>query len=102
MFHDVLSSAELPEGARRVVEAGGKTFALVRVNGAVFAVDNTCPHRGGELGCGDLQGFHLYCPLHAWSFDVRDGKAFFPQGAKVSCFEVREAGGRIALRYPHP
>lgn len=97
-FVELLPSASLKEGERTVVHAEGRALAVARVDGVVYAIDNVCPHRNGELGCGDLQGFHLYCPLHAWSFDVRDGKAFFPQGAKVECFEVKEEGGRIFAR----
>jgi nitrite reductase (NADH) small subunit len=94
---DVLASEELPEGARRVVEVGGRALAVVRVQGRAYAVDNACPHRDGELGRGELQGHHLYCPLHAWCFDVRDGRGFFPPGASVACFEVQERGGRIRV-----
>lgn len=101
-FVELLASADLKEGERTVVEKEGRALAVVRVGGVVYAIDNACPHRNGELGQGDLQGWHLYCPLHAWSFDVRDGKAFFPQGAKVECFEVKEAGGRIFARRRGP
>lgn len=94
---DVGASDEVLEGTPTVRELDGGAVALVRVGGTVFAVDNACPHRGGELGHGDLQGHHLYCPLHAWCFDVRTGAAFFPAGAKVRCFEVREAGGRVLV-----
>ncbi len=98
MFVPLLASSELKEGERTVVHAEGRDLALARVHGVVYAIDNVCPHRNGELGRGDLQGYHLYCPLHAWSFDLRDGKAFFPQGAKVECFEVKEEDGRIFAR----
>lgn len=94
-FVELMASAALPEGGRTVVKAEGRELAVVRVNGVAYAIDNLCPHRNGELGRGDLQGHHLYCPLHAWCFDVRDGTAFFPQGAKVECFEVKEEAGRI-------
>ena len=97
MFVDLLASSELVEGARLVVKAEGRELALVRVNGVAYAIDNICPHRNGELGRGDLQGHHLYCPLHAWCFDVRSGIAFFPQGASIACFAVREGDGRISL-----
>lgn len=96
-FVDVLASADLPEGARTVVDVAGRAVALVRVQGRAWAVDNACPHRDGELGRGDLQGHHLYCPLHAWCFDVRDGRAFFPAGAAIACFEVREEAGRLLV-----
>lgn len=97
-FVDVMASADLPEGARTCVTVEGRALAVARVNGVAYAIDNVCPHRNGELGRGDLQGYHLYCPLHAWSFDVRDGKAFFPQGARVECFEMKEEGGRVWAR----
>lgn len=101
-FVDLLASADLPEGARTVVRAEGRDLAVVRVGGIVYAIDNVCPHHHGELGRGDLQGHHLYCPLHAWCFDVRDGRAFFPQGARVECFEVKEEAGRIFARRRAP
>jgi nitrite reductase (NADH) small subunit len=97
-FVDLLASAELAEGTRAVVRAEGRDLAVVRVDGIVYAIDNVCPHHHGELGRGDLQGHHLYCPLHAWCFDVRDGKAFFPSGARVESFEVKEDAGRIFAR----
>ncbi|MCA2978657.1 MAG: Rieske 2Fe-2S domain-containing protein [Myxococcaceae bacterium] len=94
-FVDVCGALDVPEGGRRVVDVQGQAVALVRVQGRVYAVDNRCPHRDGELGQGDLDGFHLFCPLHAWVFDVRDGRGFFPRGAEVACFTVREADGRL-------
>jgi nitrite reductase (NADH) small subunit len=96
----VLDSAALPEGARAVVEAGAFKLAVVRVDGRVWAIDNVCPHRGGDLGLGDLQGHHLYCPQHAWCFDVRTGEGFFPQGIRVRRFEVEERDGGIWVEVP--
>jgi len=102
-FEDILASEALEEGKAVSVVAGGRPVAVVRVSGRVYAVDGTCPHRGGPLGEGDLEGHHLYCPLHAWSFDVRDGGAFFPRGARVACFEAVERNGRIFVkRSPRP
>ena len=47
---------EMPAGAGKVVFAGDKPIALFNVNGTFFAIDNTCAHRGGPLGEGDLDG----------------------------------------------
>ena len=102
MSVEVAASSALSEGARLIVEVDGQSIALVRVDGQVFAIDNACPHRDGELGRGDLQGHHLYCPLHAWCFDVRTGQAFFPRGASVRRYEVTEAQGRIAVGGSRP
>lgn len=94
----LLDSAALGEGEKAVVEVGGRRIALVRIGGAVHAIDDVCPHRGGSLGLGDLQGHHLYCPQHAWCFDVRTGEAFFPSGVRVECFEVVEREGGIYMK----
>ncbi len=91
----VLPSAALPEGGRAVVVIGGQSVAVARVGGVVYAIADTCPHRGGSLGAGDLNGHHLYCPQHAWCFDVRTGAAFFPQGARVATHRVEERAGQI-------
>ncbi len=91
----VLASHLLAEGARAVVVAEKREIAVVRVEGQVYAVGNACPHRGGPLGLGDLSGHHLYCPLHAWCFDVRSGEGFFPKGARIATHAVEERDGQI-------
>lgn len=91
----VLPSASLLEGGRAVVVALGHEIAVVRVEGRLYALGNTCPHRGGSLGQGDLSGHHLYCPLHAWCFDVRSGEGFFPKGPRIATHRVEERGGEI-------
>ena len=40
--------------------------------GKVFAVDGTCPHKGGPLADGMLVGEQVVCPLHAFRFDGDD------------------------------
>ncbi len=89
---------EVLEGSVKHVRYGGRAIAVTRVEGNVFAVDDACPHHGASLAQGDLEGYFLYCPLHAWSFDVRSGEAFFPKGAKVACFGVEEREDHVFLR----
>ena len=96
-FVAVAQSGELAEGQKRCVDVGGVKVALVRVEGRVHAIADTCPHRGASLSEGDLDGHTLYCPLHAWCFDVRSGWAFFPESAAVAAFPVREADGVISV-----
>ncbi len=96
-FITVASRAALPAGGRALVTFGDREVALFDVEGAVYAIDNCCPHRGGPLGEGDLQGLLLHCPLHAWSFDLRTGVSPTTPGAKVQTFEVRCAGDEIQL-----
>lgn len=91
----VLASAALAEGKCAEVIVEGAAVALARVEGVVYAVVGACPHRGGPLGQGDLSGHHLYCPLHAWSFDVRTGASFFPPNVTIATHAVEEREGQI-------
>lgn len=93
----VLRSDALAEGRCASVQVDGVEIALARVEGKAYAVVGTCPHRGGLLGEGDLSGHHLYCPLHAWSFDVRTGTGFFPAAARIATYRVEERDGQIWL-----
>ena len=62
----VAAVGEVPAGEGRVVEADGRALALFNVEGAYHCLDNVCPHRGGPLGEGDLEGRLVSCPWHAW------------------------------------
>ena len=52
----VAEKADLKPGECKVVEAAGKTLALFNVDGTFYVLDNTCLHRGGPLGDGELEG----------------------------------------------
>lgn len=96
-FVDVCDASELPPGARRTVTLGDVDVALLNVDGALYALDNNCPHRGGPLCQGDLEGLVLHCPLHAWPFDLRTGQCTLFTEAKVRIFDVRVVDGRIQI-----
>ncbi len=49
------------------------TILLANVNGAFYALDNKCPHMGGDLSGGELDGETITCPRHGAQFNVRTG-----------------------------
>ena len=87
--------SELPEGGRRVVDGGAIKVALFNVGGAYHALDNTCAHRGGPLGEGDLSGKVVTCPWHHWSFDVTTGRSTMSAELGVRSFPVEVRGEEI-------
>jgi nitrite reductase (NADH) small subunit len=84
----VANVSEVPPGMARVVEPAGRSVALVNIEGALFALDNRCPHRGGPLGEGTLRGSVLTCPWHGWQWDVKTGAHANNPAVKVACFPV--------------
>jgi nitrite reductase (NADH) small subunit len=99
-FLPVLPAADLPPGRGRCVTVGRRDVALFRVEGEFFAIDNACPHRGGPLSEGDLSGCVIYCPLHAWSFDLRTGVSPSNARARVGTYPVRVVDGTIEVEVP--
>jgi nitrite reductase (NADH) small subunit len=96
MATTTLREARLPlgeapaEGERRLVELGGHTIGVYRVEGAFFALADRCPHRAAPL-CSrgevvnavewvddDLRVTRVNslvrCPWHKWDFDIATGQ----------------------------
>jgi nitrite reductase/ring-hydroxylating ferredoxin subunit len=96
----VAAVAECPPGECRRVEAAGWPMAVVNVGGTFHAIDDTCPHMGGPLGDGYLDGTTLLCPWHAWRFDVTTGAALVNPSVRVRTYPVRVAGDRIEVEVP--
>lgn len=74
----VAMPAELAPGAAKRVRAGDRTIALFNVAGVVYAVDDRCPHEGGRLSSGTVEGGAVRCPVHGACFELGSGKALEP------------------------
>ena len=93
----VVTLDELRSGEVTEVAAGGRTVALANVEGEVFAVDSVCPHAGGPLGDGQLEGCVLICPWHGWSYDLRTGRSSVDEEVSVATFPVKVVDGVVYL-----
>src|ERR1700694_5950321 len=93
----VAAGGEVPAGGGRVFEVHGRAVAVFNVDNRFYAVDNECPHRGGPLGEGDLDGAIVMCPWHAWRWDVRTGANVNNPAVKIACFAVTVEDGAILV-----
>jgi len=62
----VIGVKDIAPGSGHVTEVNGQSIAIFNVDGTFFALDNTCAHRGGPLGEGELDGEVVTCPWHGW------------------------------------
>lgn len=67
---------------------GRYEVAVFNVGGELHAIENSCPHQGGPLADGWLEGSVVTCPWHGWCFDVRSGKMTLGEFARVPRFDV--------------
>lgn len=80
------------------VTVDGREVALINVEGEVFAVDGNCPHQGGPLARGELDGDVVTCPWHAWRWNVRTGRAVWPPvDWRVPRYQTRVDGEDILV-----
>ena len=99
-FVKMATLEELPPGTAREVEHDGRIYALFNVNGVVSAIDGICPHQGGPLADGFIEGTCVTCPWHGWQFDVQTGKT--PLGARIkqAVYDVKIEGSDILVQTP--
>jgi nitrite reductase/ring-hydroxylating ferredoxin subunit len=97
-FVPVLAVADLPPGRAIEVTVADRTVALFNVGGTFHALANACPHRGGPLGQGFLEGGEISCPWHNYTFDVTTGWNVVNAELKVARYEVRVEDGRVFVK----
>jgi len=91
--------AEFPAGSLKKVVFGGEDVLVANVGGKIYAITNTCTHRGGPLNEGELEGSTVICPWHGGQFDVTTGKVVGPPPMKDEIpFDVRIEGSDVLMK----
>jgi nitrite reductase (NADH) small subunit/3-phenylpropionate/trans-cinnamate dioxygenase ferredoxin subunit len=86
---------EVPPGTVRELQIEGKAIALANLGGRLYAINNTCLHRGGPLGQGPLEGKVVTCPWHGWQYDVTNGELVQNPAVGVDCYATEVRGQDI-------
>ena len=96
----IASVEEIPPGKAKEVASGGRVIALFNVDGEIHAMDGICPHAGGPLGAGPLDGQIVTCPWHGWRFDVTTGQHSLNSRLRQERFPVKVEGSNILVQLP--
>lgn len=89
---------EIPDQRGISVRVRGRVVALFRAGDEIFALDGSCPHRGAPLGAGTIENGAVFCPMHAWSFDLRTGACRDNPDKPVRSFPVRVVDGEVQIQ----
>ena len=80
------------------VKVGDTDIGIYDVDGALYAIENICPHAHSLLTEGFAEGCEIECPLHNAVFDVTNGKHLRGEPCRdVKTFPVRIVEGRIEV-----
>ena len=82
-------------GSRFVV--ADKEMAIFNVDGKICAIADTCPHAGGSLGMGKLDGTIVTCPVHGMKFDVTTGCFAGTSDFGVAAYPAKVVDGKIMV-----
>ena len=80
----------------------GHDVAVFRRGEEILAIGNDCPHQGGSLCDGWVEGEIVVCPLHGWEFDMRTGACMTVPGESVPRYIVTVEDRTIYLEEAEP
>ncbi|MEA2645830.1 MAG: hypothetical protein QOE92_913 [Chloroflexota bacterium] len=91
--------ADLEENTPKKVKVKGAAIFLLKQDGVVHALANTCTHMGGPLNEGQVEGDSIVCPWHQSTFRVADGCVLRgPAASPQPAFETRVRDGVVEIR----
>jgi nitrite reductase/ring-hydroxylating ferredoxin subunit len=99
-FVRVAAETDLPAGSTKEIEYQGRVVALFNVGGKIFAIDGICPHAGGPLSEGTIEGDVVTCPWHGWQFHLGNGQNVYNAKCVQQCYEVKVEGGEVFVSLP--
>lgn len=95
---DIGSLEDIPVQGARVIKTKLGCVAVFRTaEDEVFALSDSCPHKGGPLSEGIVHGRKVTCPLHNWVFSLETGAAQGADEGHVPNFPARVEAGRVLL-----
>lgn len=93
----VVGTADIPPGSGHIAEVNGQAIAIFNVDGTFYVIDNTCLHRGGPLGEGELEGDVVTCPWHGWQYNVKTGVSLTNPSVSVKTYQVKVEGADVKI-----
>lgn len=98
-FTPAMADADLPSEKPTRTEVEGVPVMMVRHQGEVYAMEDTCGHAGCPLSDGNLEDGAIVCACHGSTYRLMDGAVLHgPSPFAQPTFDVRVENGRISLR----
>jgi ferredoxin-nitrite reductase len=93
----IIRPDEIPESSAKMIRIKGDEMAVFKRDGEVYAIQNICPHEGGQLSKGWLEGDEVVCPLHGYKFHLKTGLCSTDPALKAKIFKLVANGDRLRV-----
>ena len=101
-YTPVMAEADLLENQLTRATFRDVPILIVRREGKIFALAETCSHLGGPLAEGTLIDNTVRCPWHGSRFSLEDGSVLDgPATHTQPCMDARVIDGQVEVRLRH-
>lgn len=91
----------LADGAMVRVVVRKKPLAFVRMNGALRAMEDRCPHQGNPISGGWVEEGQIVCPFHRFHFDPATGRCRHGLTSNLAVYPVQEEGENVRVGFEY-
>jgi nitrite reductase/ring-hydroxylating ferredoxin subunit len=95
--HIVGSVAAVRAGQATKAKIGSLKIAVFACGEDIVATNGQCPHAGGPLHDGEVDGTILTCPWHGWTYDLKTGACEEDPDLTLEIYPVRIDGDNILV-----
>jgi nitrite reductase/ring-hydroxylating ferredoxin subunit len=93
----VIDAKDVAEGSAKLVRTKGEEMAVFKCGGQLYGMQNICPHEGGQLFNGWIEGNEVVCPVHGYKFNLKTGACSTDPKLKVKVFQLVRQGDQFTL-----
>lgn len=106
IYVKVCSVSAIPPGTAKTINVKGYEIAAFNLNGRFYATQDICPHEGGPLSAGFIEGETVTCPWHGATFHIVSGETLEPPAGEkmgppvdkgITCYRVRATGADLEV-----
>ncbi|HCW06514.1 MAG TPA: hypothetical protein DGG95_04015 [Cytophagales bacterium] len=88
----------LKENHPRLLMVREKRICIVKREGKIYAVQNSCTHSAGSLHLGTINfKGELVCPQHQYQFNLKTGRENSQRSADLECYPIRESDDGVFI-----
>lgn len=93
----VAKISDVPNFGKKVVTLSGREILLINIKGAIYAIENECPHQGSPMNAAVIKDGYISCPRHGYRFSLTDGRCAEHPEFILTTFPVQLKGDEIMI-----
>jgi ferredoxin-nitrite reductase len=94
----VIRPGEIAEGCGTMITVNRTEVAVFKSEGRLYATQSWCPHAGGALATGMVDGGEIVCPAHGYRFNLQTGACSTDPQLKLKVYGLVPDGSGFVVK----